>query len=243
MEQHDMAEQLRQLGYGVIPPQQFRIDFEENFRTIWNTISDYTMTSMERGYALFNAVKYISAANIKGAVVECGVWKGGSSMLAARTLLQEGEQNRQLYLYDTFTGMPAPSKEDKINHSGEPLYQRWEKTPNWWASGIEEVQENMKSTGYPQKHVHLIKGKVEQTLQKYVPDSIALLRLDTDWYESTRVELETLYPLLQAGGVLILDDYGHFTGAKKAVDDYFAHRQPVLLNRIDYTGRIGVKLP
>ena len=77
----------------------------------------------------------------------------------------------------------------------------------------------------------------------YLPSGIALLRLDTDWYESTKHELEHLYPLLVSGGVIIIDDYGHWKGAKKAVDEYIKDNNlPLLLNRIDYTGRIGIKL-
>jgi O-methyltransferase len=92
-------------------------------------------------------------------------------------------------------------------------------------------------------HVRLVKGKVEDTVPKNAPEKIALLRLDTDWYESTRRELVHLFPRLVPGGVLIIDDYGHWQGARKAVDEYIAGNQvKILLNRVDYTGRIGVKI-
>jgi hypothetical protein len=91
--------------------------------------------------------------------------------------------------------------------------------------------------------MHFVKGKVEDTIPASTPDRIAILRLDTDWYASTRHELEHLYPLLAPGGVLIIDDYGHWEGCRQAVDEYFASRNlQVLLNRVDYTGRIAVKL-
>ena len=77
-------------------------------------------------------------------------------------------------------------------------------------------------------------------IPKYLPGEIALLRLDTDWYKSTQHELIHLYPLLVGSGVLIIDDYGHWQGAKKAVDEYFSDKK-ILLNRIDYTGRISIK--
>jgi hypothetical protein len=87
----------------------------------------------------------------------------------------------------------------------------------------------------------LIAGKVEETLPEHAPESIALLRLDTDWYESTRHELEHLFPRVVAGGVLLLDDYGHWKGSRKAVDEYFAAQGiTMLLNRVDYTGRLGI---
>ena len=101
----------------------------------------------------------------------------------------------------------------------------------------------MNSTGYDQGLVHLVKGRVEETIPEHAPDSIAFLRLDTDWYESTKHELEHLFPRLSRHGVLIVDDYGHWKGARKAVDEYFAENKiKILLSRVDYTGRVAVKL-
>jgi hypothetical protein len=86
-------------------------------------------------------------------------------------------------------------------------------------------------------------GKVEDTIPADIPEKIALLRLDTDWYESTKHELIHLFPRLQKGGVLIIDDYGFWKGARKAVDEYFAENNiQILLNRIDDTGRMAIKL-
>jgi hypothetical protein len=76
-----------------------------------------------------------------------------------------------------------------------------------------------------------------------MPAALALLRLDTDWYESTRHELQNLYPMLSTRGVLMIDDYGHWAGSRRAVDEYFSDpRRKILLNRVDYTGRIGIKI-
>lgn len=112
----------------------------------------------------------------------------------------------------------------------------------WAYASLEDVQANMKSTGYPMNKVHFIKGLVENTIPKFDITQLSLLRLDTDWYESTAVEMRHLYSRLVSAGVLILDDYGHFNGAKKAVDDYFAEQRiHVLLNRIDYAGRLIIK--
>ena len=100
----------------------------------------------------------------------------------------------------------------------------------------------MLSTGYPEDKIKLIKGKVEETIPRSIPTHLALLRLDTDWYESTKHELRYLYPLLEAQGILIIDDYGHWQGAKKAVDEYFRTNQDeVSLHRIDFTARALVK--
>lgn len=241
---------LAEKGWGVIPPDQYLIDIEPEFLRIWETVREFTMTSFERGYALFKATEYIVTRDIPGSFVECGVWKGGSCMLIALTLQSLGVQDRRLYLFDTFHGMTEPCEEDKIAWNNASVLKRWEKQCAGsgksfasWAVDLQAVRMNMAGTGYPEHMVEYVQGDVAETLyQPIVPDKIALLRLDTDWYESTRLELELLYPLVTEGGVLIIDDYGHFTGARKAVDEYFhAQAHPILLNRIDYTGRIGIK--
>jgi hypothetical protein len=237
----ELALLLRRRGWGVIPPEQYHIDIEESFRSDWQQCAPYTMTSLERGYGLWKAVEYLCENSIRGALVECGVWRGGSCMLMAHALQRFEGTERQVYLYDTFTGMTEPGEHDRIAWNGQSMRER-ETFPSW-AVGIEEVKQNLAQTDYPGENLHFIKGDVGETLEQVVPNRIALLRLDTDWYESTRVELEILFPKLVPGGVLIVDDYGHFTGAQKAVDEYFASADsPLLFNRLDYTGRIGVKI-
>jgi hypothetical protein len=117
------------------------------------------------------------------------------------------------------------------------------KTGYWCYAGIDEVRRNMASTGYPTERVHLAKGPVETTIPDQAPSgAIALLRLDTDWYESTRHELTHLFPLLGEGGILIVDDYGHWEGARKAVDEYLGGlARNFYMHRIDYSGRLLVK--
>lgn len=225
------------------------LDFMPLHREIIGKVRDKTMTSVERLFSLIEACRYVSEAKIEGCVVECGVWKGGSSMAAALSLLKFGEANRNLYLYDTYEGMSAPEAVDRKIGDDELAAVKFEETKmsedssDWCYSPIEEVSQNLATTGYPKERLRFIKGKVEDTLPKQSPDEpIALLRLDTDWYASTKVELELLYPKLVPGGVLIIDDYGTWEGARKAVDEYFAERKiPILLNRIDRTGRIAVK--
>jgi hypothetical protein len=114
---------------------------------------------------------------------------------------------------------------------------------DWCRAGIEDVRANMASTGYPMDRVHFVKGKVEDTLESNDTGPIALLRLDTDWYESTAEEMRVLYPRLAVGGPLVLDDYGFWKGSRKAVDEYFSeHGERPLLVRVDATGRVAVKL-
>lgn len=219
-------------------------DMEEDFLAIWELCRPYTMVSVERAYALYQSVNYIIQNDIPGDFAECGVWKGGCCMLMAYTLQKAGQQNRQIWLYDTFSGMTEPEDDDRIAYSGEKVHGRWQKQKEgWWKAEQDLVRENLAKTAYPAENFSLIAGDVIQTLEENKPERIALLRLDTDWYASTKAELEQLYPRLQSKGVLLLDDYGHFTGAKKAVDEYFSQQDfKPLLCRSDYTGRLLIKL-
>ena len=170
-------------------------------------------------------------------------------MMMANTLVENGQFEREIWLYDTFDGMTNPTDDDievETKIKGIELLKGHDKTTdkyNMWAYAPKDlVIKNMRSTTYPEKNIKYIEGKVEQTLTENSPREIALLRLDTDWYESTKIELEVLYPLLVSGGVLIIDDYGHFHGAKKAVDEYFhSINEEPLMHRIDYSGRMIVK--
>lgn len=216
------------------------------FFGIYSTCKDFTMTSVERMYALYEGINYLIRANIPGDIVECGVWKGGSSMLSASTLLHLGDLKRKIYLYDTYAGMTEPTDEDvRLAKQRRWAFPKWEQMQkedhnDWCCAPIEEVKENLRMTRYPESNFLFVKGKVEETIPKIVPEKIALLRLDTDWYISTKHELEYLFPLLSQGGVLIIDDYGHWAGAKKAADEFFKTR-PMYLARVDQTARVGIK--
>ena len=168
-------------------------------------------------------------------------------MLLALGIIQMNAEPRHLYLFDTFAGMTEPTEHDSVAWTGQAVREKWEEDLrgekdnfSWWAVSAGEVRDNLLSTSYPKEYIHLVEGDVLRTLPSEAPERIALLRLDTDWYESTRHELEQLYPRLVKGGVLLLDDYGHFTGAKKAVDEFFS-KKPVFLHRDDYTGRSTLK--
>lgn len=209
-------------------------------------VRTFTMTSDERISALCHAVRYVVRSNVPGDIVECGVWRGGSMMAVASTLLGAGDASRMLYLFDTFDGMPPPSSIDRATQSGRPaseLLKGADMSSDIRAyAPLDEVRTNLASTGYPTERIRLIKGRVEDSIPTELPSTISILRLDTDWYESTRHELVHLYPRLSLGGVLIIDDYGHWEGARKAVDEYIdQNRLQILLQRIDYTGRIAVK--
>jgi hypothetical protein len=211
------------------------------------------MTSTDRLAGLIDSVQYVVRRNIPGALVECGVWRGGSVLAMVLTLLQLGVQDRDVYLFDTFEGMTEPTEADTSPYS-EPAVTTWARARQSghraWDSafgprqfGLQQVHDLLYSSGYPPSRLHFVVGPVEQTVPDKAPDEIALLRLDTDWYESTRHELVHLYPLLPAGGVLIIDDYGHWEGCRRAVDEFFSKEaSPLLLTRLDYTGRLAVKV-
>ncbi len=238
---------VRRAGFDIVRYSTFPPDFTAENREICELVSPYTMTTVERLNALIDGVRYVVDRNIQGAFVECGVWKGGSSMAIAHALKQLRCDDRELYLYDTFEGMSAPTEVD-VSYSGWAAAEKFQDTKtsedssDWCASSLDEVKKNLFDTGYVQEKMHFVKGKIEDTIPESAPDKIALLRLDTDWYESTKHELVHLFPRLQDNGVLIIDDYGHWQGARKAVDEYLAEKNiQILLNRIDYSARIAIK--
>ncbi len=245
---------FRLLGYDIVVYQPERngqrpAGVTDRDWDIYNSVKPYTMTSQARIQAVIDATDYILTNRIQGDFVECGVWKGGSSMAMALTAQSVGCSERSLYLYDTFEGMSEPTEAD-ISLHGKNAKDQYEaaKTDeghvDWCYSPIDDVRRSLESTKYPSDRMHFVQGRVEDTIPEIVPGQIALLRLDTDWYESTKHELQHLFPRLSEGGVLIVDDYGHWRGAKKAVDEYFEkHGFKVLLARTDYTGRMMVKAP
>ncbi|UCM88676.1 TylF/MycF/NovP-related O-methyltransferase [Streptomyces marincola] len=214
-----------------------------------------TLTSAAAQYALWSAVRHVIAAGVPGALVECGVWRGGSMLLAALALLRDGVRDRDLFLFDTF----GWSWERTGEHDGfmEPggTARAPERTPAEEAPAgsaapgpmdvgvsADEVHARITAAGYPADRVHCVAGLVQDTLPARAPDRIALLRLDTDQYESTLHELRELYPRVAPGGLVIIDDYGKLAGATRAADAYLAGLdRPALLHRIDTQGRIFVK--
>lgn len=167
--------------------------------------------------------------------------------MAAMTLLSLAPQSdRKFWLYDTFQGIPAPGEHDAGLH-GEDAAAEWERNQcgeinEWCYAPLDEVRANMLNTGVPTERLELVQGLVEDTIPARIPEQIALLRLDTDWYESTYHEMVHLFPRLSPGGVLILDDYGHWEGVRRAVDRYLGEQDVnLLLHRIDYAGRLAIR--
>jgi O-methyltransferase len=234
---------LKKIGLQKIPNQH---PGPQEFEDAYIRCKPNTMTSRERMAALWSAMDWLNSNHIKGAFLECGVWKGGSSMLAAENCRLHPQLRRNFYLYDTFEGMSQPDEIDKDfrGQTAETLMQNAlskKKTSNIWAVGsVEVVRNNMLESGLAPEQTQLIKGMVEDTIQPDSgPQKIALLRLDTDWYQSTKHELNQLFHRIVPGGFLIIDDYGHWNGCKQAVDEFFSDHSPSpFFHRIDYTGII-----
>ncbi len=196
------------------------------------------------------ACKHVQRNGLAGAFVECGVWRGGNAILAASTFQRAGDA-RGIYLFDTFAGMNEPTEHDQRASDGSSARQKYLETTSethtdWCFASLEEVRGNFAACGVGTDRVRFIQGPVESTLAEPInlaglrEEGIAVLRLDTDWYESTKCELEVLWPLLAPGGLCVIDDYGYWKGAQKAVDEFFADRMPYL-QPIDNMARMLIK--
>jgi O-methyltransferase len=224
-------------------------DFDPEDRSICDAVRPYTMARhVDRIYSVVNATRYVVQNGIQGAIAECGVWRGGMMMAVALTLKQLGRVDRDLYLFDTFAGMVEPGELDR-DARGNRAEESFRKAPkngevvDWCFASLEEVKANMASTGYPRERMFFVQGKVEETIPAHAPERISVLRLDTDWYESSLHEMVHLFPRLQRAGVLILDDYGFWQGSRKATDEYFEkHGIACHLVRVDSSSRVGVKI-
>ncbi len=218
---------------------------------IYLDVRSRTMTDANRIHNLIIATRYIVENRIQGDVIECGVWRGGSMMAIAKTLLENQEIGRELFLYDTFLGMTQPIFED-VDLAGNKALELMQRESNSkqgeYRDGViayaslGDVKAGMQTTGYKMEQVNCVQGDVLETLLLSNHEQIALLRLDTDWYESTKLELEILWPKITKGGVMIIDDYDYWSGCRKAVDEYFTQIgvKPLMMKMS--TGRIILKI-
>ncbi len=224
-------------------------DLDQLERAICVEIAPHACQLPEAVAQLSRAVKYLVENDISGDFVECGVFKGASIVCMIRTLQSLGRDDRDIWLYDTFEGMPKPAEIDHYMEWAEgETVKHWEKLqrPNggsdWVRGPFYIVRENVNRTQYPEGRIKYVQGMVEATLPERAPEKIAILRLDTDFYSSTKHELEHLYPRVVSGGVIIIDDYGAFRGSQVATDEYIKENGlKVLLSRIDEHVRMFVK--
>lgn len=228
----------------VGPGGEYPADFDDEAKTIIDAVRPYTMTNPDKLFALISAVRYVVRERIPGDIVECGVWRGGSMQAVARVLRSERDTDRDLYLFDTFAGMTTPTAADtriSDDATAADLLATHDRQDGVLAMAtLSDVRGGLAPIGYPADRLHFVEGKVEDTVPGAAPEHIAVLRLDTDWYESTKHELEYLFPRISSGGVLIIDDYGWWDGCRKAVDEYLHDTaQRLLLLRVD-SGRVAV---
>jgi O-methyltransferase len=248
----EVGETLDARKIGKTYDRRYYKDFTAKEKVILVEASQITLASPEAIIELIRGIDYILENKIPGAFIECGVFEGGNAISMIRTLLYAGVTDRDIYLYDTFEGFPKPEEIDYEYFVG-PALETWQRYKNrddasednsdWLRVPIERVRDRIHALGYPAERVHLVKGLVENTIPNEAPANIALLRLDTDFYRSTKHELTELFPRLQEGGILIIDDYGALHGARVATDEYFAeHQIKFFLARVDEHVRIGVKI-
>jgi O-methyltransferase len=180
-----------------------------------------------------DALRYLLENGIEGDLVECGIYKADIEFTWIDVLQQSG-QAREIYLYDTFTGLTPPTDFDfELSGHNQQLstsqgtLEFWhlqQAYGGWCAYSLENVKSRLESTGYPVEKLHYVVGDVKETLQHTVPEKIALLRLDTDFYDSSLAEISALYDKVVPGGIIILDDYLFWNGQKKAIDEFFESR-------------------
>lgn len=203
-----------------------------------------SMTSYQRLVTLWNQVRWLDENNVAGALVECGSWRGGSSAMMALAHQAAGTPKRNLHVFDSFEGLPEPDA--AVDGAQSVGYAGGNAAGTLTTIGkcVGTLDENkaliLGKVGYPEALAHFHVGWFQDTLPKDAAaiGPIALLRLDGDWYDSTKVCLDHLYDRLVPGGIMVIDDYGHWEGCRKAVDEFFAARgERPMLHHIDKTAR------
>ena len=235
-------------GYSLINNNQKIVELNNNDKKLINLAQTYSMTPQIRIFNLLQSLRYLKNKKIDGDYVECGVWKGGNIILFKKFIEDEDENSKKkIYAFDTYEGMTEPDKNDYDISSNIPADillkgDKAKRTNIWGICNLENVKKNIQSCVNSTENIKFIKGPVETTLNdtSNLPDKISLLRLDTDWYNSTKKELDVLYDKVMPGGIIIIDDYGHWGGSKKAVDDFFLNKY-VWMHYVDYACRLIIK--
>lgn len=208
---------------------------DDFFWTLVEKYKPYSLIGVARMWNIYESIHYIKSANVPGDIIECGVFLGGSLALAIDAAAEVGLTGRTFWASDTFEGFVKDVKSEDYTGKVVPFKRH----PNF--RDVAEATINLATTGG--NRVEYLAGPVETTLEDWPIKSIAMARLDTDYYESTRVELEQIFPRLSDRGVLIIDDYGHFKECRRAVDEYFSDQSRVCAwSRVDYSCRSGIKI-
>ena len=226
----------------------FGYDDEANIKKAVSVIKRNTMVSFERLATLWLQVQHLDKHEIPGDLVECGVWRGGSAgMMALAHLQSRSNASRHLHLFDSWQGMPEPDRDFDgalaVEYSGGVGGRTLEPIGRCVAA-LDEVRQLLeREIAYPPELIHYHVGWFQETLERTQVDKILLLRLDGDWYESTKICLEYLYPRVVKGEIVILDDYGYWAGCRKATDEFIERlSEPVMLHHIDADGRYFMKI-
>lgn len=220
--------------------QLFEAVVEPRFLDFYAQIRDRTMLSIERLYDLYSSVQYVDAAGIPGAIVEIGTWKGGALGMA---LLTHAGSQRSVVGFDTFEGHARPA-DGELDVRGDDMQVRWDRAAaagdTWAGADFDECQQFLTGLAENAAQVELVKGDVKVTGLDWEPKPISILRIDCDWYLESLAALEIFWPHLAMGGVVILDDFGHHLGQRRAVEEFF-HDRPMKLTHVDYSCLSGVK--
>jgi O-methyltransferase len=238
----------------VIDPTQiqaanFGYDEEPAIKQAMTLIWDHTMLSFDRLATLWLQVRYLDRNQIPGALVECGTWRGGAvGMMGLAHLASSRQPVRRLHLFDSFEGLPQPQADKDGDYAVEFVGGNASGalvTTGLLACSVDVPKKLLSERlRYPETLVLYHIGWFQETLPRDAASiaKIALLRLDGDWYESTRVCLEYLYPKVVKNGVIVIDDYGYWSGCRRAVDEFISSQpNPILLHHIDSMGRYWVK--
>jgi hypothetical protein len=229
---------------------RYGYDDEDAIKEAIARVAPHTMCSFERLATLWQQVRYLDRFAIPGSLVECGTWRGGCvGMMALAHLAKGPPATRDVHLFDSFEGLPEPDAALDGQSAVEYAGDRGSGALAPIGECVATLEENRAlvegAIGYPKALLHYHVGWFEERVPRDAEATapIALLRLDGDWYQSTRVCLEHLYPRVVRGGVVVIDDYGRWAGARRAVDEYVARlREPVLLQHVDGTGRAFVRV-
>lgn len=233
----------------MIETSQSGYDEEAAIKSAMMLVWDHTMISYDRLATLWLQVRYLDRNSIAGDLVECGIFKGGAiGMMALAHIASRSRPVRRLHLFDSFEGLPQPQADMDGSQATEFVDGR--ASGALVTTGLLSCSADVSRTllderiHYPATLVEYHVGWFQETLPRDANSitDIGLLRLDGDWYESTRVCLEYLYPKVVRNGVIVIDDYGYWQGCHKAVDEFLSRQPgPIMLHHIDSSARYWLK--
>jgi len=201
-------------------------------KLIWTVKPNFTMVKCKNLINLYNLVQKVNSMGLDGDIVECGVWNGGSAALMAFACLKNNAaNNRILWLFDSFAGLPPPGPRDGIIEN-KYYFQGLNE------GSVQKVEKAFRKLSLPMDDVNIFPGWFENTLTKAEIERIAILHIDADWYNSVMSVLQAFYDKVVPGGFIVLDDYGYWDGCTRAFEDYVSQNRlnGIKLKQVDSTG-------